>query len=94
MNVKECYGRFSISSIEGNLNDGAATVLLCRGRMKTMPDTHKLETDVIVVPPCPECLTADHVTPLDIQGARHVRYYRCTDCGAVWVTTPDGTPIT
>jgi hypothetical protein len=94
VNVKECYGRFSISSIEGRPQRWSGNRFALRRRMKMMPDTHKPATDVMVVPPCPECLIADHVTPLDIQGARHVRYYRCTDCGAVWVTTPDGTPIT
>jgi len=40
-------------------------------------------------PPCPACDSATTLELYAINRASYVNYYRCDQCGHVWVTTKD-----
>lgn len=42
---------------------------------------------------CPECKTADTVSPLPMQAVCQALYHSCSRCHLVWGTDVAGTPI-
>jgi hypothetical protein len=47
----------------------------------------------VVVAVCPECKTADTVSPLPMQAVGRALYHSCSRCHLVWGTDFAGMPI-